>query len=196
MANWATGYALKAASYKKEWSLTCCVGIETSDGKVVLATDSFIGGSVEKFTLDRGKLFKIGAVGFAYAGTVRVAQILEQNLTLPKLTKTTDLHAWTQQLAERARRVLKSHDALGSNNNYMDGCLLVAVHGKCYAFQQDLSTFRLADGYNAIGAGQDFAAGSLHSTRDMPPSDRASLALGAAAAHCQQVSEPFWFITV
>jgi ATP-dependent protease HslVU (ClpYQ) peptidase subunit len=77
------------------------------------------------------------------------------------------------------------------------GVFLVGYKAHLYEVHYEYQIFRSADGYAAIGSGQDFALGSLASTAYLlDPEKRVAVALRAAARHCVSVVSPYDTVVV
>lgn len=178
--------------------MTVCVGLE-HDGRVVIGTDSYIGNSDNKGSIDRPKVFRMGKVAIAYAGGLRVPQILQHTLKVPRYSEAKS-SLWTVSLSEQVRRILVEHGAVGQNSD--DGHtssadMLIAVGGKVYTLQGDFAIFRVQSGYAAIGAGANYALGSLFSSEHLTdPVERVRLALMAAGQFSPSVCAPYWAVEV
>jgi hypothetical protein len=71
------------------------------------------------------------------------------------------------------------------------GTFLVGLADRLYVVHSDFQIARSADGYAAVGSGDDIALGSLHGTRGRAPRWRINAALSAAAHHSSVVTPPF-----
>jgi ATP-dependent protease HslVU (ClpYQ) peptidase subunit len=117
---------------------------------VALASDSLIT-SGDVMNLERGrKLFRLGSIGIAGAGTWRTIQQAQENLS-------DSLGLWKLVGLLREMR--------GSEWLLSDGETIVCVSGGSYTTAQD---------YAAIGSGTDVALGALHATRSPTAAIRAA----------------------
>lgn len=175
------------------------MAIECGDGRVVIGTDSFIGTYESKDSIDSPKVFRVGPIAIAYAGGMRVPQLLQHTLKVPRYSEK-NASLWTVSLAEQVRQLLVEHGAVGTSSE--DGHtnaaeMLICVKGKVYLLQGDFAVFRMQRGYAAIGAGAPYALGSLYSTQDLTdPVQRVRMALRAAGQFSPSVSEPFYAVEV
>ncbi len=71
------------------------------------------------------------------------------------------------------------------------GVFLVGFRGQLYRVAADYQVGRPADGYDAVGCGDQQANGSLFSTVGRPPETRIRTALSAAEHHSAGVRAPF-----
>jgi len=181
-------------------SLTVCVALE-HEGKVILGTDSFVGNEISKDSVDGPKIFRIGQIAVAYAGGMRVPQILMHTLKVPRYSEA-KASLWTVSLAEQIRRILVEYGAAGRNSEDGDTSsadMLIAVKGKVYTMQEDFAIYRVQRGYAAIGIGASYALGSLYTSGEnglTDPVHRVRLALRAAGQFSPAVSDPFWAVEV
>lgn len=170
--------------------MTLVVALE-SEGGIHMGTDSFIGDTMQKDTLDQPKWFTSSGVTFGYAGDISVIQIVKYDLKFRARKRNENPEEYLSRYAFAIRRRLSMHD-IGSK----DGAFFIAaLDDRIFTIQEDLSVFRSAHGYAAIGVGSLVALGSLASTLGLPPRERLEKALTAATQHSFGVSPPFHFMT-
>lgn len=167
--------------------MTVVVAVECDAG-VWLGCDSFAGTAESKTIVDTPKWFCLADVVFAYSGSFRAAQVVESSLKARKRRKNETPQRYIALIANAIRA------AHGGEIPEADGTLgfsmLIVCDGKIYMLQSDYSVIRSAHRYAAIGAGDDFALGSLASTSAIPAEERVNLALDAAIKHSPSVCGP------
>lgn len=175
--------------------MTCIVGIQDRR-RVVIAGDS---AGVSGYGIDvraDEKVFERDGYAFGFAGSFRMGQILRYDSELPEPPRALgDLDAFmvrdfvgaVRAAFERAGWLRKTHEVESG------GIFLVGVRGRLFCVESDFQVAKSANGYTAIGCGDDLALGVLHTTRRgaWTPEERAQLALEAAAHHNGGVRAPF-----
>lgn len=179
--------------------MTCIVAIETPDG-VVMGCDSHCesAGTVRHINAQKICRRMAGDVQWLIgsAGTLERHQEIATGFDPPELPADEQDDA----MMAIGRKALGKVNSGGNTVQFSYGLaltsgggntMLVAVRGRLYGCDPDNTITRTSDGYDAIGSGEDFALGSLASTKGMDPEGRVRLALAAAAHHCASVAEPF-----
>lgn len=170
--------------------MTCIAAVEGKNC-VFLCSDSFLGLAEIKHRLDRPKFFcaKSGLV-FAYAGSFRVPQIIENHCVFPARPRRELEHQYVvKYVVTEIRRAIAEG---GAESEMKDSELLIIYRGKIYSMYSDYSVTRVACGYVSIGAGCQFALGALAAmSNPAQDSESALTAVRAAAQHCSTVSGPF-----
>lgn len=155
--------------------------------RVYMGADSI---SVDEYRVvhqtGRPKVFRRGSFLFGYTTSFRFGQLLEHALELPEHSPEQSVHAYfVLKLAPTIKALLKENGFEGG------GEALIGYKGLLYSLQIDFSML-LVKGYTAIGAGNEPALGSLHTTRrETDPRKRIKKALEAAEAHHASVRRPF-----
>lgn len=176
--------------------MTCIVAIK-NDNSILLGGDSAASGNNRIVQRKDKKVFKRRGIGFGFAGSFRIGQLIKYSLKIPKRPANMYNEEWVFNclLAEiikllRENRLVKK--------NMMDCNLLIVYMGQIYKVDSDFQIELVEDNYAAIGDGADVALGSLYALReiDIPVKDKATLALNASSKYCTTVSEPFHFIEV
>ena len=182
--------------------MTCIVALE-QEGVAYLGSDSFMGGSMIRDQLDRPKFFQKGHrfyIGFA--GGMRGAQIIQHELKFRARRKNEDEEAYL--VTEVSKKLQQAFQKVGANiveegkPSTHDSEFMICINGKVFILQDDYSVIRSKHGFAAIGAGQDFALGSLatiiHTKQD--PKKKVLRALEVAAGFSPLVCGPFHVIEV
>lgn len=174
--------------------MTAIVGI-VSAGRVLIGGDS-AGVAGYSITVRRDpKVFTVGPYVFGFTSSFRMGQLIRFAFQPPAPPSGDSLDrfmvtAWIDQLRET---LSKGGWAKVEAQQEQGGCILVGVQGRLFRVDGDYQVGEPADGYGAIGSGEEVALGALHATRDadMFAEDRALAALRAAEHHCAGVVGPF-----
>lgn len=174
--------------------MTCIIAIEQNN-QVLIGADRMGSSSYAGEPVAFAKCFKNGPLIIGYSGSFRAGQILQYGLEVPPLTN--NLDKWVAiDLPIAIRKAFKDNEWLETTDGKAVGApILIAVQGRCYQMQTDFSFLRSLSGEYAIGSGQDFAMGSLRSTRGkMPPKRRIIEALDTASEYVLSVAPPYDFV--
>ena len=174
--------------------MTCIVGVEYN-GRVVIGGDSAgIAGWSVTVRADT-KVFRNGAYIMGFCGSFRMGQLLRYSLVAP-VPQTWDLDRFmaTDFIAAVRDCLREGGYARNDAGNESGGQFLVGIQGRLYRIDPDFQIGRSVDDYQAVGAGEDFARGSLHTSADLPPEDRVTRALAAAVHHSTDVRPPFHIV--
>lgn len=88
----------------------------------------------------------------------------------------------------------KKYFEYAGNDKKYGPTFLIAVGTRLYEVQRDFSLLEPADGYSAVGSGEDHAIASFHSTEGEDPKVRVRKALEAAAKSVISVAGPFYML--
>jgi ATP-dependent protease HslVU (ClpYQ) peptidase subunit len=95
--------------------------------------------------------------------------------------------------AEHVRTLLKDKGvAKVESNAESGGQFLVGYRGHLYSVMSDFQVNEMADGYDAVGAGAEYALGALRALRGVAPTTRVRRALEVSAHFNMAVSAPFF----
>ncbi|MFC8658467.1 hypothetical protein ACFUCT_25170 [Streptomyces parvus] len=139
------------------------------------------------------KVFRNGPYVVGFTTSYRMGQLLQHAFQPPHPTG--DLHrfmvtTWTDAL----RTCLKDGGwARKDSEQEQAGTFLVGIHGRLYSVWDDYQVAEHADGYAAVGCGDDLALGALHATAalGLSPRRRLTAALAAAEHHSAGVAGPY-----
>lgn len=180
--------------------MTCIIAIE-HEGRVLLGSDSFLGGAMVRDVIDRPKYFRVNenfAIGFA--GGLRPAQVLEHEAKFPKQRKNQSDEKYLVNIASAIRSTFEKQGALlkdeDTSQQTHDSLFIFALNGKAYIMQEDFSIIRSKLGCCSIGAGQDYAMGAMLALAYHEPEQRAKIALDIATQLSPMVSAPHHFLWV
>lgn len=169
--------------------MTACLAIEY-DGGVLLACDSFLGTDDVRDETPSPKWWCAGPLVVGYAGGLTIPQAMARAPRAPRRRPGEPAEALVQRYAARLHAAHRAARVALDETDYV-----IAYAGVAWVVQPDASVARSARGYVAIGAGADYALGSLATTRGAP-ARRAKRALVAAARHCAQVAPPYRAVEV
>ncbi len=172
--------------------MTCIAGIVDS-GHVYIGADS---ASVAGHTIavrSDSKVFHGGEFLIGFGTSFRMGQLLQHRLVLPEPPADCELHTFmVREFAEAVRDCLKEGGFAGEEDgSERGGHFLVGVRGRLFHVGGDYQVAEYASGFAAIGSGEDFALGSLHSTAGQPPQKRVLTALEAAERFAWALRRPF-----
>lgn len=169
--------------------MTVLVGLEHG-GRVWLGSDSFSGTDTSRDLHPGPKWFRVGgAAVVGFAGAYRPAEVLRHHVKVRPPRPGEDPHAYLVTELVAAFRVQCRARGVSTR----DAEFLVAFRGHLYRLQNDFSVVPTARGFDAIGAGEDYALGALAAlTPTERPGRTIRRALTAAAHVCPQVSAPFY----
>jgi hypothetical protein len=179
--------------------MTCIVGI-ADKGEVFIGADSCASVDDDLFLIENGKVFEKGPFRFGCAGERRASEIVRYSFKMAELPccegKPTneDLDCYmASKFADTLRLLFKDKGALCVREavETFSATMLVGIHGRLYFVSGNFSVTPVLDGVWACGSGQDFALGSLRSTREYPIRRRIEMALEAAANYSDGVRPPF-----
>ncbi|MEW2574613.1 hypothetical protein [Streptomyces syringium] len=176
--------------------MTVIVGL-VHNGRVHLGGDS-AGVAGLRLTVRRDpKLFRNGPYVMGFTTSFRMGQLLHHAFKAPKPRGDLDRFMATV-FVDKLRKCLKDGGwARKDSEQEQAGTFLVGVHSRLFAVYGDYQIAEPADGYAAVGCGDEFALGALHATADLylKPRERLGLALAAAGHHSAGVSAPFSYVT-
>lgn len=166
------------------------------EGRVLIGGDS-AGVSGWQITIRADpKVFVNGDYVLGFTSSFRMGQLLRWSFQPPAPPKDpNDLHWFmTIEWVNALRSCLQAGGwAKRRDEREEAGIFLVGVAGHLFLIDGDYQVGVPADGYHAVGAGEEFAIGALHATAGfgMAPEARVVAALTAAEHHCGAVRSPF-----
>lgn len=170
--------------------MTCIVGI--ADGsKVWIGADS-AGVDGWNLTLRADlKVFANGPMLFGFTSSFRMGQLLQHALVIPPQHEDPDDKWLCTSFVDAVRQCLKDGGyATTKDGAEVGGCFLIGYRGQLYLVASDFQVAKPIEQYAAIGSGDHYALGSLHSSTGQPK-QRIQAALQAAAHFSIGVSGPF-----
>jgi ATP-dependent protease HslVU (ClpYQ) peptidase subunit len=178
--------------------MTCIVGIRDR-GSVIIGGDSAgVSGYSVTVRADR-KVFQNGPYIMGFTTSFRMGQLLHRSLVPPVPPRASDLEGFmVTTFVDAVRECLKEGGyAETKDGAEIGGTFLVGVRGHLFEIGADYQVGIPADGYTAVGCGDDIALGAFYVTRgsSLTAAERASAALRAAAHHSGGVMAPFHLVT-
>lgn len=139
------------------------------------------------------KVFASGEFIMGFTGSFRMGQLLRYSLAVAgKPEAMDDIEYMSTWFIDSVRACLKKG---GYSRTYdgqeSGGVFLVGYRGRLYVVYSDYQVGRPADGYSAVGCGEDIALGALYATRHQAPAERIETALDAAERFSGGVRGPF-----
>ncbi len=172
--------------------MTAIVGL-THRGAVFIGGDSAGVSGLSLSVRADAKVFRTGRYLFGFTTSFRMGQLIRYSLkpTRPK----GDLDRFmTTKFIDAVRDCLKAGGwARKDNEREEGGTFLVGVGGQLFTVYDDYQVAKAADGYAAVGSGDQIALGALYATAklDLKPRRRLLLALHAAQRFNAGVRGPF-----
>jgi ATP-dependent protease HslVU (ClpYQ) peptidase subunit len=143
------------------------------------------------------KVFTNGPYVMGFTTSFRMGQLLRYALQAPYPEGDLERFMATTFI-DAVRRCLKDGGwAKKDSEREEGGDFLVGVHGRLFCVESDYQVGEAADGYAAIGCGEELALGALYATARsrMSPKKRLRLALEAAERFSAGVRGPFAYVS-
>jgi ATP-dependent protease HslVU (ClpYQ) peptidase subunit len=177
--------------------MTCIVGyIDRKNKKNIMGGDSAVNNGNVRI-LKESKIFIREPFIIGCTGNIRIFQVLQHCDIKMRKQKTdeTDLKYLITVFVPEIRRLYKENgwNINSSNNEIGSGEFLLGYKNTLYRIGRDLSVVVIDTDYNACGSGEDFAFGSLFTTKNMSINinEKIKLALEAASEYDGCVRPPF-----
>jgi ATP-dependent protease HslVU (ClpYQ) peptidase subunit len=172
--------------------MTCIVGL-VDDSKVWIGGDS---ASADGWTVRASnypKVFRVGEFVLGFTTSWRMGQILQYHLSIePQNEHQEDFAYMTRVFIEAVRSCLKEFGFTKVENNKEEGgAFLVGYRNRLYSINSDFQVGEMADGFDAVGCGSEFALGALAALEDLPARKRVERALEISAKFSGGVCPPF-----
>lgn len=160
------------------------MGLKT-DKAIYIGGDGRVTAGHQKFTDGGVKVFEKDGIVYGSSGDVRAHQVIEWGMKTPRYHPDDDpMQYMVTNLSSAMRKSLKDHDVLDEGGR-MGVWLLVAFQGRLFQLFSNGAVLEPVMGEAAFGSGEEFALGSLESTRhsDLAPEQRVLHAIIAAERH-------------
>lgn len=165
--------------------MTCICAVVHYDHSITFGADSASSSECSIMINLSRKIFRKNDLLFGVAGSLRSLQLLKYNLTIPaRQERCTDEQYVAVQLINAIRTTLKEENH--------ECKIIIGYRGAIYHLNEDWGFF-ISHSYDAIGASDDIAKGSLFATEQLSPIERIHLALSASVKHSAFVRPPFIF---
>lgn len=174
--------------------MTCIVGL-IDGGDVYLGGDSAVSFNGNEITvMKQPKVFRNGSFLIGSTGSLRILQLLCYSFTPPRRPFAKDLERYmATDFLDALRRCFRDAGfarKVSDEESYY-GRILVGYGGRLFHIGPAYGLHESQCPYDAVGSGGEFAKGALYATRSLPPRERVTLALEAAALHAEGVRPPF-----
>ena len=173
--------------------MTVIIGLE-HEGKVWMGGDSASTSGYHQRRLADPKIFVASDILFGGTGSSRISQIMQYHFSVREQLPSEDDHAYLITLVvPEMRSVLLLHGAMGKDEGRDDGynSFLMGYRGKLYSFFSDFQLNRYDDGFDAVGAGREYAVGAMGASAHLEPKKRIKQALEITALWNTTVCSPF-----
>lgn len=181
--------------------MTAIVGL-VHDNTVYLGGDSAGVAGYSLTVRADAKVFTTGPYVMGFTSSFRMGQLLRYSFKPPKwmdqgVEETRDVPRFmATTFVDAVRETLKTGGWLKKDSEREDGgTFLVGAAGRLFEIHDDFQVGEAADGYAAVGCGDDIALGALYATARsrMKPQRRVRLALEAAERFSAGVRGPFTY---
>jgi ATP-dependent protease HslVU (ClpYQ) peptidase subunit len=172
--------------------MTAIVGLVHS-GSVYIGGDSAGVSGMSLTVRADAKVFRKNRYLFGFTTSFRMGQLIRYSMKLPKPTGNLDAFMSTAFI-DALRDCLKTGGwASKENDREEGGTFLVGVKGRLFAVYDDYQVAKSADGFAAVGCGDEIALGALFATANagLSPRRRVKRALAAAERFSAGVRGPF-----
>ncbi|NUP11400.1 MAG: hypothetical protein HOW73_35590 [Polyangiaceae bacterium] len=174
--------------------MTCIVGLVERKTIYIGGDSASVAGWTSRVTR-LPKVFKKGPFLIGYTTSFRMGQLLEHSLHVPlqPSSERDDMRFMVTVFVEHVRQLLKDRGmAKVEANSESGGQFLVGYRSRLYSIQADFQVNEMADGYDAIGSGAEYALGALTALRGAAPTQRLKRALEISAKFNMGVCGPFF----
>ena len=174
--------------------MTCIIGLVSED-RVYVGADSAsvdVHGLVTRPTLVP-KVFKRGPFLIGYTTSFRMGQLLEHWLDVPpKPAGQKGQEYMVKEFAEKVRELFKEKGfSAVKDSKERGGSFIVGYDGHLYTIHDDFQVAELADGFDDVGCGEDFALGAMAALGGLKPAQRIKRSLEIASYFSAGVCAPF-----
>lgn len=172
--------------------MTCIVGF-VEGNTVWMGGDSAGVAGYDLLVRADQKVFRNGPMLFGFTSSFRMGQLLRYALTIPDHDPRVDIDKWmVTTFTDAVRNCLKDRGCVEKvNEQERGGCFLVGYQGRLFRFDNDYQVGLPADGFAAVGCGDQIAHGALFAANHLSGRDRVETALKAAERFSAGVRGPF-----
>lgn len=179
--------------------MTCIVAY-AEGGRTFMGADSAVSGGDQRTTLASGKVWRNGPMIFGACGSLRHGQLIRYGVDVPPRPHGMDVTKYlATTFADVVRAAMKAGGGMETyyGVEHSEAWSLVGYAGRLFYLGADSSVVESTDSYTAVGSGEEYALGSLHSTASGGYSvrQRLRMALEAAANFSSSVAAPFSFVS-
>lgn len=176
--------------------MTAIVGL-VHNGEVHIGGDSAGVGGYRLTVRADMKVFRNGPYLFGFTTSFRMGQLIRWSLSAPEPDGDLERFMCTTFI-DAVRECLKAGGFAKKNLEQEEGgTFLVGVAGRLFTVHSDYQVGEAADGYAAVGCGDELALGALFATEQtqLSPQERLELALEAAERFSAGVRAPFAYMS-
>lgn len=173
--------------------MTCIVGLVDKRNIYIGADSASVAGWTRRITR-LPKVFRRGPFLIGYTTSFRMGQLLQHELQVPpQKDRVDDMEFMVTTFVESVRKLLKERGVSKVEANAESGGqFLVGYKSRLFSVQSDFQVNEMADGFDAVGSGAEFALGALAATRGLSPTVRVRRALEVSATFNMGVTGPFF----
>lgn len=173
--------------------MTCIVGLVEKNTVYIGADSASVAGWTSRVTR-LPKVFRRGPFLIGYTTSFRMGQLLQHALEVPPQgAERDDMRYLVTTFAECVRLLLKERGvAKIESNAESGGQFLVGYRGHLYSVQSDFQVNEMADRFDAVGSGAEYALGAIAASKGVPAIRRLKRALEVSAHFNMGVSGPFF----
>ena len=174
--------------------MTAIAGL-VHEGKVYIGGDSAGVAGLDLHLRADPKVFTVGEFVIGYTSSFRMGQLLRFAFTPPFHKPDVDAYRYmVTEWVDAVRQCFKNGGyATTKDGAEVGGTFLVGYRGRLFFIGNDYQVGEVADGFSAVGCGDNQCLGALYATKDakMKPEARIELALSAAERFSAGVRGPF-----
>ena len=180
--------------------MTCIVGI--IDEKNVWVGGDSAGSANNLLIIRKGsKVFKNKEYLIGFSGSFRMGDVLRYEFKPPTCPTKQINRFIINKFVPELKETLRKTGALSTTESNVDtglGGILIAVNGKLFSIHSDFQVGESADGFEALGSGNQIALGALSATAnfEMDSRTRMKYVLEAAEKHSAYVRRPFTIMKI
>ena len=170
--------------------MSCIVAVKT-ENEIVVGADNLMSGWNSKFHVDGCKLFENDGIIYGFAGGLRLLNLLKHTFEPPLFKRGQSTEDYIHNdYVPAFRELLKINGMLTNEGQVVEGIrfsIIIVIEGSIYELFTDFSIFENGLEYIASGSGQEYAYGSLYSTKTQKAEDRVKMAIEATSFFCPSV---------
>ena len=171
--------------------MTCIIGL-VENGKVYMGGDSILSDGYDCNLARRPKICINGSFLLGSTGSIRMAQLLQYDLTIPDQKEEDDMTFMVRTVVAALREKFKSAGfAKVENSQETGGEFLVGYKGNLYRIQNDFSVLQYQRNFDACGSGEDRALAAMLAFEGTLAKERILKSLEVTAKLCALVAPPF-----
>jgi ATP-dependent protease HslVU (ClpYQ) peptidase subunit len=174
--------------------MSCVVAVARGD-VIWMGADSAASDGEDIVVLQNPKVFINGPLLIGAVGSLRMTQLLQHRLEVPKPDWGSDKHIMRYMTVDLVDAIRKAFGAGGYTVTQEDpasgGIFLAGIQGRIFRFENDLQVFERKGGYEAVGCGSPYALGALATLPVMHAKEKVRMALAVSASFAAHVRPPY-----